>query len=160
MLTLALIGKIFAFASPRFWWAIAGLVLWALEFITPADLVLFVLGACALTVAILAPIVTPFPLQLLLWLVLSGAALVALRLVGKRLYAGPQEVEVDTEGETLTEIPPGRPGRVLYEGNSWRALCADKAEGIPSGQTVRIAGRKGNTLLVLPSTPEDETPVV
>lgn len=156
MLTLALIAKIFSFGSPRLWWAIAGLALWALEFLTPADLVLFILGACALVVAIVAPIVPIFWLQLVLWLGLSGAALVALRTLAKRLYADePKEIEGDTEGETLTAIPPGRPGRVLYEGNSWRALCADRAAGIPSGCKVRIAGRKGNTLMVVLPTSEE-----
>jgi len=156
MLTLAFIGKILTFGSPRLWWAIAGLVLWVLEALTPADLVLFVLGACALAVAVLAPIVPFFAVQLILWFVLSGAALVALRLVGKRLYADSHEIEGDTEGETLTEIPPGHPGRVLYEGNSWRALCTDKAAGIPAGHKVRIAGRKGNTLMVTLLSAEEE----
>lgn len=158
MLTLAFIGKILTFGSPRLWWAIAGLALWGLEILTPADLVLFVLGACALAVAVLAPILPSFTLQLILWFVLSGAALASLRLVGKRLYVDSQEIAGDTEGEALTEIIPGRPGRVLYEGNSWRALCTDKTEGIPAGCRVRIAGRKGNTLMVTPSVPEDETP--
>lgn len=152
---LALIAKLFAVGSPRLWWAIAGLILWGLEFLTPSDLVLFLLGTCALTVAVLAPILPSFGLQLALWLGLSGAALVGLRALGKKLYGGSQEIEPDREGETLTAIPPGQPGRVLYEGNSWRALSTDKTQGIPANRKVRIAGRKGNTLLVAP-IPQDD----
>ena len=116
MLVLAFVTKLLGLGSPRLWWAIVGLVLWGLEFLTPADLILFLLGACALAVAVLTPILPSFGLQLVVWLALSGIALVGLRALGKRLYSGSHEIEPDTEGETLTAIPPGEPGRVLYEG--------------------------------------------
>ena len=53
-------------------------------------------------------------------------------------------------GETLTAIEPGQTGRVLYEGNSWRAECEDQEITIAASQKVYVVGRKGNTLIVYP----------
>ncbi len=150
MVILGFIDKILALGSPRLWWAALGLVLWALEFVTPTDLVLFVLGACALVIAVLAPVLPFFALQLVLWLGLSGVSLVLVRRYSRQPADALEAIADDTEGKTLTEILPGQPGRVLYEGNSWRALCADKTLSIPPDCPVRVAGRKGNTLLVAP----------
>jgi membrane protein implicated in regulation of membrane protease activity len=54
------------------------------------------------------------------------------------------------EAKTLTEIPPGETGRVIYEGNSWQARCEDTNATIPPNQNVIVVGRKGTTLIVLP----------
>jgi membrane protein implicated in regulation of membrane protease activity len=54
------------------------------------------------------------------------------------------------EAKTLTEIPPGETGRVIYEGNSWQARCEDTKATIPPNQNVIVVGRKGTTLIVLP----------
>ncbi|NQZ63051.1 NfeD family protein, partial [Crocosphaera sp.] len=40
--------------------------------------------------------------------------------------------------------------RVMYEGNSWQAICADPTMLISPHQKVYIVNRKGNTLVVLP----------
>ncbi|MEM8778980.1 MAG: NfeD family protein, partial [Cyanobacteria bacterium P01_G01_bin.49] len=45
---------------------------------------------------------------------------------------------------------PGKTGRVLYEGNSWSAICADEEMSIASHQKVYVVMRKGNTLIILP----------
>jgi membrane protein implicated in regulation of membrane protease activity len=53
-------------------------------------------------------------------------------------------------GETLTEILPGQAGRVLYEGNSWRARCDDDKLSLAPGQKVYVVSREGTTLIVMP----------
>lgn len=54
------------------------------------------------------------------------------------------------DAETLTAIAPGEAGRVLYEGNSWRARCADETVTIDPHQTVYVLRREGTTLIVMP----------
>jgi membrane protein implicated in regulation of membrane protease activity len=54
------------------------------------------------------------------------------------------------EAQTLTEIPAGQTGRVLYEGNSWRARCEDEAEALAPNQKVYVVRREGTTLIVVP----------
>jgi len=51
--------------------------------------------------------------------------------------------------ETLTEIPAGKEGRVLYEGNLW-ARCDDHNLAIAPNQKVYLVRREGTTLIVLP----------
>jgi membrane protein implicated in regulation of membrane protease activity len=59
-------------------------------------------------------------------------------------------LESATEAETLTEIPAGKTGRVLYEGNSWRAVCSDETISIAPHEKVHVVRREGNTIVVLP----------
>jgi membrane protein implicated in regulation of membrane protease activity len=54
------------------------------------------------------------------------------------------------DGQCLAAILPGQSGRVLYEGNSWRAECQDPDVTIAVDEKVYIVGRDGNTLLVYP----------
>lgn len=54
------------------------------------------------------------------------------------------------EAQTMTEISAGQTGRVLYEGNSWRARCEDELEVIAPNQKVYVVRREGNTLIVVP----------
>lgn len=57
-------------------------------------------------------------------------------------------IPVAQEGTTITEILPGKPGRVLYEGSSWQAMSANAESVIPADQKVYILRREGNTLIV------------
>jgi membrane protein implicated in regulation of membrane protease activity len=59
-------------------------------------------------------------------------------------------IEDAKEATTLTEIPPGEAGRVIFEGNSWRARCEDYDTAIPPNKNVIVVGRKGTTLIVVP----------
>lgn len=56
------------------------------------------------------------------------------------------------EAETLTDIPPGDTGRVIYEGNSWRARGEDDQITIRAHQKVIVVRREGTTLIVIPET--------
>ena len=55
-----------------------------------------------------------------------------------------------TEARTITEIAPGKIGRVIYEGNSWQARCSDDNAAVEPDQEVFVIERKGNTLIVMP----------
>jgi membrane protein implicated in regulation of membrane protease activity len=70
--------------------------------------------------------------------------------VTRRFFTRKAVLKLDaTEAETLTEILPGKTGRVLYEGNSWNARC-DVGGTIAPQQRVYVVGRKGTTLIVVP----------
>ena len=124
-----------------------GLILCFAELILPTAFVAFVMGLSALAVAAISPVV-PFSLQVLLWMGLS-LALVLLSRRFVRLQSAATKLDA-TEAETLTEIAPGKTGRVLYEGNSWAARCEDQAVAIAPSQRVLVVGRRGTTLIVMP----------
>lgn len=135
--------------SPAMLWLIAGSVLCLVEIFVPTAFVAFTMGLSAFAIAIVAWIwPTAFPLQVVLWLLLSTA----LVFLSRRLLPHPRASKnLDAmEAQTLTEIPPGETGRVLYEGNSWRARCEDEMEAIAPNQPVYVVRREGNTLVVVP----------
>lgn len=130
-------------------WAIAGLTLSLMELILPTAFVELMMGISALIVAAFSLIVPNVNVQVALWLILSLTFIIL-----ARRFLAPKPnlavIEEEREAETLTEILPGETGRVLYEGNSWRAKCADEKKAIASSQRVYIVSRQGNTLIVLP----------
>jgi len=135
--------------SPTLLWLLAGAILCLMEFITPTAFIEFMLGASAFVVAVISLFVPYFPLQVVLWLSLSAGLVTVSR---RFLTAKPRNKQLGEagEGETLSAIPPGRTGRVLYEGNSWRARCGDEERAIAPNERVYIVGNEGNTLIVMP----------
>ncbi|MDJ0728449.1 MAG: NfeD family protein [Crocosphaera sp.] len=136
--------------SPALLWLIAGAILCFSEAIFPVAFVAFMMGISAMIVAAIALVIPSFPIQVILWLSFS-----TILIVGSRRFVPKQKALNSTvgdaqEGETLTEIAPGKTGRVLYEGNSWQAICGDEKLSILPHQKVYIVTRKGNTLVVLP----------
>ncbi|MGB5596647.1 MAG: NfeD family protein [Crocosphaera sp.] len=136
--------------SPSLLWLIAGAILCFSEAIFPVAFVAFMMGISAIIVAAIALIIPYFPIQVILWLSIS-----TILIVGSRRFLPTQKALKSAlgdaqEGKTLTEIFPGKTGRVLYEGNSWRAICADEKISISPNQKVYIVTRKGNTLVILP----------
>ncbi|NET37511.1 MAG: NfeD family protein [Cyanothece sp. SIO1E1] len=131
-------------------WLVIGVVLCLMELFVPTAFVESTLGISALIVALFSLVVPQFNLQVLLWMVLSGIFIVLLRRFVPRNKI--PTIADATEAQTLTEILPGQTGRVLYEGNSWRAQCEDEKLAIAPNQQVYVVGRKGNTLLVLPES--------
>ncbi len=130
-------------------WLIVGSVLCLAELFLPSAFIEFALGVSALLVAIVALVIPSFTAQFAVWIALSGALLfLSRRLVPDRKAA--LNLEGEREAETITEIPAGEAGRVLYEGNSWRARCEDEAITIPAQNKVYVVGRKGTTLIVVP----------
>ena len=131
-------------------WLIAGAILCFSEAIFPVAFVAFIMGISAIVVAAIALVIPYFPLQVILWLSLSTVSIVRSRRFVPKQKSLSSRVGDAQEGETLTEIAPGKTGRVIYEGNSWQAICADPTMLISPHQKVYIVNRKGNTLVVLP----------
>ncbi|MEM1367747.1 MAG: NfeD family protein, partial [Cyanobacteria bacterium P01_H01_bin.15] len=129
-----------------FWWLLAGLLLGFAELLLPSGFVLFALGVGAILVSAIAIFIPILGIQVALWLGFSLVCTLALRRWSERTAAKRSPILEDaTEGEMITSIQPGQAGRVLYEGNSWRALCADEAQAIPAKQKVYVVSQTGNT---------------
>ncbi len=131
-------------------WLLAGSILSLMELLLPTAFVAFMMGLSALVVALVVYILptTTFGLQVVLWLLLStGGVFLSRRFLPPARVAKRMD---STEAKTLTAIPSGETGRVLYEGNSWRARCEDYVEAIAANQKVYVVRREGNTLIVVP----------
>ncbi|MEM1172019.1 MAG: NfeD family protein [Cyanobacteria bacterium P01_H01_bin.35] len=134
--------------SPTIFWLLAGAILCFLELLVPTAFVEFMMGLSAFVVAGVSLLIPSVSLQVALWMIFSVASIVAFRrLLPHRTVATIADAK---EAETLTEILPGQPGRVLYEGNSWRAQCDDQDSTIAAQEKVIVVRREGNTLFVLP----------
>ncbi|KKD37931.1 MAG: NfeD family protein [Limnoraphis robusta] len=133
--------------NPTIFWLVAGLLLCLMELFVPTAFVELMMGFSALIVAGVSLIVPYANLQVLLWMILSLGSIVGLRrwLPNRRVAT----IEDAQEAETLTEILPGQTGRVLYEGNSWRARLEAGEMAIAPHQRVIVIGREGNTLIVI-----------
>jgi membrane protein implicated in regulation of membrane protease activity len=135
--------------SPSVIWLVVGLILCGFELMLPNAFVSMMMGVSALIVAGVALVLPNLGLQVLLWMGLSGVLVFR----GRQFFMSRQKFDllVDAnEGETLTEIPPGKTGRVLFEGNSWQARCADDRVAIAPNQKVYVINREGTTLIVMP----------
>ncbi|QSJ17583.1 NfeD family protein [Nostoc sp. UHCC 0702] len=130
-------------------WLLAGGVLCLMELFLPSAFVAFIMGISALVVALLSLVGLSIWLQVTLWLLLSTVLFVLSRrfLQPRRRKSKIQDAVI---AETLTEIPAGQAGRVLYEGNSWRAKCDDDKLSIAPDQRVYVVRREGTTLIVMP----------
>ncbi|MBW4686172.1 MAG: NfeD family protein [Komarekiella atlantica HA4396-MV6] len=130
-------------------WLIAGAVLCLMELFLPSAFIAFLMGISAFVVALLSQVgLRSLWLQVLVWLLLSSVLVVLSRrfLQPRRRKSKLQDAVM---AETLTEIPVGKTGRVLYEGNSWQARCDDDI-GIAPHQRVYVVRREGTTLIVIP----------
>lgn len=129
-------------------WLILGAALCLMELFIPTAFVESTLGFSAFVVALVALVVPSLALQIVLWMVLS-----LLFIFGLRRFVPQRSATIlldSTEARTLTAIPPGETGRVIYEGNSWQARCDDDLVTIGANQAVVVVRRKGNTLYVIP----------
>ncbi|MEM9927937.1 MAG: NfeD family protein [Cyanobacteria bacterium P01_D01_bin.50] len=129
-------------------WLIAGACLCLSELFIPTAFVAFMMGISAFLVALLSLVLGNLWLQALCWLLLSTSLIVL-----SRKYLSPRrksKIRDAILAETITEIPPGKTGRVLYEGNSWQARCDDDKVLIAPYQRVYVVRREGTTLIVMP----------
>jgi membrane protein implicated in regulation of membrane protease activity len=135
--------------NPVLLWIIAGSVLCFTEAVFPVAFVALMMGISAIAVALIALVIPSFGIQVTLWLFFS-----TLLIIVSRRFLPVRSTKLKQNdaiaGETLTAIEPGQTGRVLYEGNSWRAECEDQEITISASQKVYVVGRKGNTLIVYP----------
>ncbi|AFY43242.1 NfeD family protein [Nostoc sp. PCC 7107] len=130
-------------------WLLAGSVLCLSELFLPSAFVAFMMGISAFAVALLSQLGLSLWLQVAIWLLLSTMLVVLSRrfLQPRRRKSKIQDAII---AETLTEIPAGKTGRVLYEGNSWRAKCDDDKLDVAPHQRVYVVRREGTTLIVMP----------
>ncbi|MEB3219842.1 MAG: NfeD family protein [Nostocales cyanobacterium 94392] len=130
-------------------WLIAGACLCLSELFVPTAFVAFMMGISAFIVALLSLALGNLWLQALCWLLLSTTLILL-----SRKYISPRrrrsKIRDAVLAETITEIPPGKTGRVLYEGNSWQARCDDDNTFIAVHQRVYVIRREGTTLIVMP----------
>lgn len=131
-------------------WLVVGAGLCLMEAVFPTAFVALMMGISAIAVAVLANWITSFSVQGILWLILSSLLIIASRRLVPQAMA-QRKIRDAVEAETLTEIAPGKTGRVMYEGNSWPAQCGDPQLLIEAHQKVYIAHRKGNLLIVYPA---------
>ncbi|PNJ93047.1 hypothetical protein CEP14_12805 [Cylindrospermopsis raciborskii C04] len=131
-------------------WLLLGIILCLMELLLPTAFVQLLMGISALLVAGLSLLgLSNLFLQVIVWLTLSSF----LTIFSRRFFTLRQtksKILTSTVGETITEILPGKVGRVLYEGNSWRGRCDDDKLIIPPGQKVYVVDREGTTLIVMP----------
>ncbi|MFH7026089.1 MAG: NfeD family protein [Heteroscytonema crispum UTEX LB 1556] len=131
-------------------WLIAGAGLCLIELFLPTAFVSLMMGISALIVALLSGVVLgKLWLQVVVWLLLSTLLVV----LSRRFASVPKsksKIRDAIIAETLTEIPAGKTGRVLYEGNSWRARCDDDKLHIAPHHSVYVVRREGTTLIVMP----------
>ncbi len=135
--------------SPSLIWLILGLMFCGFELMLPNAFVSMMMGISALLMVGLAFLLPHLGLQVLVWMGLSGA----LVFKGRQFFMLKQKMDLlpdAHEAETLTEIPQGKTGRVLFEGNSWQARCADDTVAIASNQKVYVVSQQGTTLIVMP----------
>ena len=136
--------------SPTLFWIIAGGILCLMELIFPTAFVTLTMGIAALFVAAVSLVLPSFTLLVGLWLILS----IGLTILSRRFFTPKRKISItgdDSEGVAITGIPAGNTGRILYEGNSWRAKCADETRDIAPNEAVYIVRKEGNTLIILPS---------
>ncbi|NES72772.1 MAG: NfeD family protein [Okeania sp. SIO2D1] len=134
--------------NPTIFWLLAGAILCFLELLVPTAFVEFIMGLSAFVVAGVSLLIPSISVQVALWMIFSVASIFAFRrLLPNQTVATIADAQ---EAETLTEILPGQPGRVIYEGNSWRAKCDDESGAIAAHEKVIVVRREGNTLFVLP----------
>ncbi|NEO34673.1 MAG: NfeD family protein [Symploca sp. SIO3C6] len=130
-------------------WLVVGITLCAMELILPTAFIEAILGVGAIIVAAIAPLVPSFSLQVLVWMICS----LVLVLILRRFMPKPVPftmMDDSREAQTLTSIPAGDTGRVIYEGGSWRARCGDETLAIAADEKVFVVARKGYTLVVIP----------
>ena len=135
--------------NPTLFWIIVGGILCSMEFVFPTAFVALMMGIGALLVAVVSLFWTQNTFLVALWLIFSTLLII----LSRRFFTPKRQISRTgdaQEGETITAINAGSTGRVLYEGNSWRARCADETQKIAAREIVYVVGKEGNTLIVLP----------
>ncbi len=115
--------------NPTLLWIIVAGILCSMEFVFPTAFVSFTMGIAALLVAVVSLFLPQYTLLTGLWLIFSTG----LTILSRRLFTPKRRISItgdDLEATAIGGIPAGSAGRVLYEGNSWRAKCADETRDI------------------------------
>lgn len=140
--------------SPPFIWAVLGILLIGAEFIVPGFVIFFFgLGALLTSAAtlIIPPLREALGFQALLWASLSLLSFALLRKRFSRIFKGTfgnkmEEEAVGKPAEVIEEISPENPGRIKYQGTSWKAVSY--TETFKPGDRVRIIEKENLTFTV------------
>jgi membrane protein implicated in regulation of membrane protease activity len=131
-------------------WAIVGMTLCLIELVVPTAFTAVCMGVSALLVSLVALAIPSWiGIQIIIWM-LCSCGLIALGYHVNKKRAS-RKIQESTEAEALTMMMPNQPGRVLYEGASWRAKCADGVESIAAHEQLQVVSREGTTLIVMPT---------
>jgi membrane protein implicated in regulation of membrane protease activity len=135
--------------SPSGLWAIVGMMLCLLELLVPTAFTAVCMGVSALLLALVAIAIPSWiGAQIVIWMLCSCGLIILGYHINKKRSS--RKIQESTEAEALTAMMPNRPGRVLYEGTSWRAKCAEGVESIAAHEQLHVVGREGTTLIVMP----------
>jgi len=130
-------------------WLLIGVILIVIEMASMGALAFVgeAAGFTAFVIALVSAFVPQVEIQVVAWVILSAFAI----WYSRRFMPKDQLLLLEAqEGKTLTEIKSGKAGRVKFEGQSWRAICADSSLEIPAGTEVIVMEKRGNTLVVVP----------
>jgi membrane protein implicated in regulation of membrane protease activity len=140
-------------------WLVILLVCVVAEIHTNAFIALFI-GFGAAVALILAFSSVAFALQAVLWLIISGVTLTALRPFAMKNFHRPLHTDLSrptksalTNLKGMVEETVGdenHPGRVKIQGESWKAVT-DWMEPIPTGAPIVVRKTYGTTLWVDPT---------
>jgi len=169
-MTLGTTRSPFIFTPPWFWLT-AGIILWGIELFLPKNwakkwrLIPLLMGGTALLLSFTLWRLSMdwefdwqyimygnFSLQIMYWMGVSLSTIIWIRPAILSLKQKKFTIANATEAKTLTEILPGETGRVLYEGSSWPARCAENSDAIASHQKVYVLRCEDNTLIVASDT--------
>jgi hypothetical protein len=136
-------------------WVVAGLVLLAVEMMTPGGFVVIFFGAAAVVVGLVGALtgLRSVGVELLLFSILSIAGLLLFR---KRLLAWASRRTTaelpanDLVGETVVlsqDLKTGEIGKCECRGTVWNVRNADE-KPLPKGQRARVERTEGLTLVV------------
>ncbi len=150
------------FLNPPFLWALLGLLLIASEMIIPG-FVIFFFGTGAIITGILSAIIPGlsgnFALQGLIWILSSILSFSFFRKKFARIFRGTilnREIDSDVgrSAEVIEAISPDKPGRVRYQGTSWKAISY--TETFEPGTKVDIVKEENLTFIVSRTILEDK----
>jgi len=145
----------FILSTPELLWFILGLLLFLLELVLPG-FVIFFFGVGAWTTAFVCLLFNPdVNIQILIFAVTSVLSLITLRrIIQKNFFYGKNNssdlIEDEFTGKeaiTLSEIRPGKKGRVEFKGTVW---SAESDTDIEEGEPVIIVSKDNFNLKVKP----------
>ncbi len=149
------------FPGPPFFWSLLGLLLIAAEMIIPG-FVIFFFGSGAIITGFLSALIpglsANFTLQGIIWIVSSVLTFSFFRKKFARIFRGTilnKEINTDL-GHTvkvLETITPEKPGRVRFQGTSWKAISY--TETFEPGVMVDIVKEENLTFVVSGTILED-----
>jgi membrane protein implicated in regulation of membrane protease activity len=149
------------FFNPPFLWILLGLLLIASEMIIPGFTIFF-FGTGAIITGILSGIIPgisdSFAFQGLIWISSSILSFTFFRKKFARIFRGSilnKEIDSDVghTAKVIEAISPEKPGRVRYQGTSWKALSY--TESFDPGETVDIVKEENLTFIVSRAILED-----